>query len=170
MATFACCPSWRGRCHRSGTPVQGRGEVLPNGNRVSSPAVCWGLFCATQSQVWLLMSSPNALSWNALFCVFPAVLLQALAPSPAAGTAARGRPAEDVLATEPARGSCRTGVLRVPSPGQGLSCACPPALPSLASAILASASTAPSPQCVQYRGCHKHSSASSKLHSAVRVH
>lgn len=92
-----CCPAQRGHCHCNShandrAARQGWGVVLPHGDRVSSPAVSWGLCCAIQSQVWLLMSSPNALSWYALFCVFPAVLLQALARSPAARTAAAGPP------------------------------------------------------------------------------
>lgn len=79
---------------------------------VSSRAVSWGLCCAIQSQVWLLMSSPNALSWYTLFCVFPAVLLQALAPSPASRASGSGAaPPRDVLATEPCEGSH--------GPGQG---------------------------------------------------
>lgn len=129
-----------GRCHNDGrtdhVAQQGRGEVLPNGNRVSSPAVSWRLCCATQSQVWLPMSSPNALSWNALFCVFPAVLLQALAPSPAAGTAAAGPPRRGTCWPRSLRGgSCgtrlmvRARVFRVPSLGWGHGTSAVPALP-----------------------------------------
>lgn len=65
----------------------------------------WGIRCAIQSQVWLLMTSPNALSWYVLFCVFPAVLLQGLGPEPSSqdGSSVAALP-RDMLAVEPARG------------------------------------------------------------------
>lgn len=69
------------------------------GNGVSPPVVSGGIFCALQSQVWLLLSSPNALSWYMLFCVFPAVPLQALGPKPSSRTLS---PTRDMLAMEPA--------------------------------------------------------------------
>lgn len=65
----------------------------------------WGICCAIQSQVWLLMSSPNALSWYMLFCVFPAVLLQALGLEPSGRDASSvAAPPKDILATGPAQG------------------------------------------------------------------
>lgn len=104
------------------------------GNGVSSPAVSGGIFCAIQSQVWLLMSSPSALSWYMLFCVFPAVLLQALGPEPSSRTLS---PTRDTLAMEPAR-----GISQHPADGKGgvqavlprralwsLRCDCPSVVP-----------------------------------------
>lgn len=108
-------------------------------NGVSSPAVSGGIFCAIQSQVWLLMSSPNALSWYVLFCVFPAVPLQALGPEPSSRTLS---PTRDTLAMEPAQGLSQhpadgKGGVRCVLPRRGpwgLRCACPPVVPHCGSA------------------------------------
>lgn len=125
------------------------------------------------------MCSLNAFSWYTLFCVFPAVLLQALALSPAARTAAAGPPRRGTCWPRSlrsgsystrlmARARGQVWVFRVPSPGRGRRASAVPVLqqcPAMASAVLAFTSP-----CSAYGGCHEHNPASSKLHSAVRAH
>lgn len=76
------------------------------GNGVFSPAVSQGRIMyavLSKARYGCLMSSPNALSCYMSFCVFPAVLLQALGPETsnqdASSVAASLR---DTLAAEPA--------------------------------------------------------------------
>lgn len=61
--------------------------------------VSWGICCAVQSQVWLLMSSPMHFPGTCCSVFF---LLQALGPGPSSRDASSAAvPLRDVLATEP---------------------------------------------------------------------
>ena len=155
------------------------------GNGVFPPAVSWGICCAIQSQVWLLLSSPSARSWYVLFCGFPAVLLQVLGPEPSSrDTRSVAAPPRDRLAAEPARGFSYSAWLTarasgggwecgVPSPGGGLwglRCDCPPAVPHRGLGHHARGQGGPiTLPCSAYCGSHEQLPASGKLCSDARA-